>query len=84
LARDPDETIIAKTKRGCHCENELSDEDQKLHSRHDKIEISPVKPIVTRVERYAGHCPCCQGVTLAPVPEGMEEGSPFSPEHPSV
>ena len=33
---------------------------------------------MTRVERYAGHCPCCHGVTLAPVPEGMEEGSPFS------
>ena len=34
--------------------------------------------MVTRVERYAGHCPRCRGVTLAPVPEGMEEGSPFS------
>jgi transposase len=79
LARNPDETIIAKAKRCCHCEAELSDEDQKLHSRHDKIEIPPVKPIVTRVERYAGHCPCCHGVTLAPVPQGMEEGSPFSP-----
>ena len=30
------------------------------------------------MERYAGHCPCCGGVTLAPVPEGMEHGSPFS------
>ena len=79
LARDPDETMIAKAKRCCHCEKELRDEDQKLHSRHDKIEIPPVKPIVTRVERYAGHCPCCQGVTLAPVPAGMEQGSPFSP-----
>jgi hypothetical protein len=37
-----------------------------------------VRPVVTRVERYAGHCLCCCGVTLAPVPEGMEEGSPFS------
>jgi transposase len=79
LVRDPDEIIIAKAKRCCHCEAELGDEDQKLHSRHDKIEIPPVKPIVTRVERYAGHCPCYHGVTLAPVPEGMEEGSPFSP-----
>jgi len=78
LAQNPDETIIAKAKRCCHCEAELNDADQKLQSRYDKIEIPPVKPIVTRVERYAGHCPCCQGVTLAPVPEGMEEGSPFS------
>lgn len=79
LAHDPDETIIAKAKRCCHCEAELNDADHKLHSRHDKIEIPSIKPIVTRVERYAGHCPCCHGVTLAPVPEGLPEGSPFSP-----
>jgi transposase len=79
LEREPDETLIAKAKRCCHCEAGLNDGDQKLHSRYDKIEIPPVKPIITRVERYAGHCPCCQGITLAPVPEGMEAGSPFSP-----
>ena len=33
---------------------------------------------VTRVERYAGHCPCCDQVSLAPVPEGLEPGTPFS------
>ncbi len=32
-----------------------------------------------RVERYAGHCSCCGGTTLAPVPDGLEEGSPFGP-----
>lgn len=78
LAREPDETLIAKAKRCCHCEAELGEADHTLHSRHDKIDIPPVKPVVTRVERYAGHCPCCHGVTLAQVPEGMEEGSPFS------
>ena len=55
LAQDPDETIIAKAKRCCHCEAELNDADQKLQSRYDKIELPPVKPIVTRIERYAGH-----------------------------
>jgi transposase len=79
LAHDPDKTIIAKAKRCCHCAAELNDADHKLHSRHDKIEIPSIKPIVTRVERYAGHCQCCHGVTLAPVPEGLQEGSPFSP-----
>jgi transposase len=49
-----------------------------LHGRYDKIDLPVVRPVVTRVERYAGHCPCCGGVTLAPVPVGMEEGSPFS------
>jgi hypothetical protein len=45
-----------------------------LHGRYDKIDLPVVRPVVTRVERYAGHCPCCGGVTLAPVPVGMEEG----------
>src|SRR3954454_5033319 len=37
-----------------------------------------VTPVVTRVERYAGHCRCCGGTTLAPLPEGLEPGTPFS------
>jgi transposase len=34
---------------------------------------------VTRVERYAGRCRCCGATTLAAVPEGLEPGTPFSP-----
>jgi transposase len=37
-----------------------------------------VRPVVTRVERYAGHCPCWGSVTLVPVPVGLEDTSPFS------
>ena len=37
-----------------------------------------LRPIVTRVERYAGHCQCCGKITLAAVPEGLEPGTPFS------
>lgn len=37
-----------------------------------------MRAVVTRVERYAGYCACCGGVTLAAVPEGMEAGTPFS------
>jgi transposase len=33
---------------------------------------------VTRVERYVGHCRCCGTTTLAPLPEGLEPGTPFS------
>ena len=49
-----------------------------LHGRYDKIDLPAVRPVVTRVERFAGHCRCCGYITLAPVPEGMEEGTPFS------
>jgi transposase len=78
LACDPDETVTAKAAACAHCQAALSEADQVLHGRYDKIDLPVVRPIVTRVERYAGHCPCCGGVTLAPVPAGLEDGSPFS------
>jgi transposase len=78
LACDPDETVTAKATACAHCQAALTDADQVLHGRYDKIDLPPVRPVVTRVERYAGHCPCCGGVTLAPVPAGLEDGSPFS------
>ncbi len=49
-----------------------------LHGRYDKIDLPPIAPVVTRVERYAGRCRCCGGTTLAPVPERLEPGMPFS------
>ena len=78
LASDPDETVIAKPLCCAHCQSALAETDQMLHSRYDKIDLPAVRAVVTRVERYAGHCRCCGGVTVAPVPAGMEAGSPFS------
>ena len=78
LACDPDETVTAKAVACAHCQSALSDADQVLHGRYDKIDLPVVRPVVTRVERYAGHCPCCGGVTLAAIPAGLEDGSPFS------
>jgi transposase len=78
LACDPDETVTAKAVACAHCQAALTDADQVLHGRYDKIDLPVVRPIVTRVERYAGHCPCCGGVTLAAIPTGLEDGSPFS------
>ena len=74
----PDETVTTKAPVCGLCQATLTAADQVLHGRYDKIDLPVVRPVVTRVERYAGHCPCCGGVTLAPVPVGMEEGSPFS------
>jgi transposase len=79
LASEPDQLVTAKAASCVHCQAVLAEADQVLHGRYDKIDLPPVRPVVTRVERYAGHCPCCGGVTLAAVPEGMEDGSPFGP-----
>ena len=78
LAENPDQTVIAKAAHCQHCRAALTDADQRLAQRYDKIDLPPIKPLVTRVERYAGHCPCCGATTLAAVPEGMEAGTPFS------
>ena len=63
LACDPDETVTAKAASCAHCHAALMETDQVLHGRYDKIDLPVVRPIVTRVERYAGHCRCCHRVT---------------------
>src|SRR5215210_655333 len=79
LAEAPDETITARPSRCAHRQAALGDADQTLAARFDKLDLPKVTPMVTRVERYAGHCRCCGATTLAPLPEGLEPGTPFSP-----
>jgi len=78
LAENPDEIVAARPVRCAHCQAALAEADHVLHGRYDKIDLPPVAPVVTRVERYAGRCRCCGATTLAPVPEGLEPGTPFS------
>ena len=78
LTATPDEIVSAKPVRCAHCQAALAEADHVLHGRYDKIDLPPVAPVVTRVERYAARCGCCGGTTLAPVPEGLQPGTPFS------
>lgn len=77
LAPEPNQTIVARLKRCLVCGNEMLAQQQRLEARYDKIELPQIKPIVTRVERYSGQCECCNQRYVAPVPAGMEPGSPF-------
>ena len=79
LTAKPGQVVSAKAAACRHCRQVLGEADHLLHSRYDKIELPPVRPVATRMERYAGHCSCCGGNTLAPVPDGLEQGSPFGP-----
>jgi transposase len=74
----PDETVITRPLCCAHCQAAFLEADVNLAARYDKIDLPPVKPVVTRVERYVGHCQHCGNTTLAPVPEGLEPGTPFS------
>jgi transposase len=78
LCANPDEVLSARPVRCAHCHEALAEADQVLHGRYDKVDLPRVAPVVTRVERYAARCRCCGATTLAPVPEGLEAGTPFS------
>jgi transposase len=78
LSANPDETVIARPTCCARCQAAFAAADHKLIDRFDKIELPKVTPVVTRVELYAGHCQACGATTRAPLPEGLEQGSPFS------
>lgn len=79
LSENPDEIMRVMAKSCSHCHGELCEAGQILREAYDKIDIPEVKPYITRVEIYEGVCPCCAAKTKASaVPEGLEQGSPFS------
>lgn len=77
LSPDPDRTVEARVTTCSTCEAMIPESYHQLHSRYDKLELPEIKPIVTRVERYQGTCPCCGQRELAPVPDALTGGSPF-------
>jgi transposase len=77
LSESPDQIIKATVKSCAGCGKEIAELAQVLMERYDKIEIPPIKPIVTRVERYGCKCDRCGEQQIANVPVGMESGSPF-------
>jgi transposase len=77
LHPEPAQVIIAQAKTCPHCGGPVQAYEQHPHAVYDKIELSPIQPMVTRVEQYAGQCPHCRQSYVAPVPVGMEPGTPF-------
>lgn len=77
LSENPDQIIQATVKSCQNCGEEVAESLQKLLQRYEKIDIPPIAPIVTRVERYGCNCPRCGQPQIAAVPIAMEAGSPF-------
>ena len=77
LHPDPDQVLIAQAKVCPHCGGAVQAHEQHPHAVYDKIELPPIKPMVIRVEQHAGQCPHCGQAYVAPVPVGMEPGTPF-------
>ena len=77
LHPDPDQVIIAQAKTCPHCGGAVQAHEQHVHAVYDKIELPPITPLVTRVEQHGGQCSHCGQTFVAPVPLGMEPGTPF-------
>ena len=79
LAEHPDRIIEAMLAACPHCNHALGHADQPDIHAYDHIELPPIHPVVTRINRHRGVCPCCHRRITAPAPEGFEPGSPFGP-----
>ena len=84
LSASPDQVVVARVNRCPHCGTEVDPAGQQLKAVYERIDLPQVRPQVTRVERYGGNCPCCQQNYDAPVPVGLEPGSPFGQSIASV
>ena len=73
----PDQTVVAQAKRCPHYGVGVKTSTQSLVEIYERIELPPVNPYVTQVQRYGGTCGCCQKRYESPVPVGLEPGSPF-------
>lgn len=79
LAETPDRIVEALADTCPHCNHDLTPADQPDIHAYDHIDLPPIKPVVTRVHRHRGVCPCCRKGFAAPPPVGLEPGSPFGP-----
>jgi transposase len=77
LHPDPDQVVIAQAKTCPHGGGAVQAHEQRPHAVYDTIEWPPVTPIVTRVESHGGQCPHGGQTDVAPVPVGLEPGTPF-------
>jgi transposase len=79
LAENPDRMIEATLTACPNCDHALTAADMADIHAYDHIDLPPIRPIVTRIHRHRGTCPCCRKAVAAPAPEGFEPGSPFGP-----
>ena len=77
LTQTPDRTVIAHATSCPHCGEAVVKASQKLRGIYERIELPPVRAHITQVHHYGGICPGCEQSYDAPVPVGLEPGSPF-------
>jgi transposase len=76
---EPDQVLLAQAQPCPHGGGTVQAHEPHLHAVSEKSEGPPIRPIVTRVEPHAGPCPHGGQADGAPVPVGMEPGTPCGP-----
>ena len=79
LALHPDRIVEVLAEICPHCAHGLEASDQPGFHVYDHVELPPIRPVVTRIHRHRGICPCCRRAFSAAAPAGMAPGSPFGP-----
>jgi transposase len=79
LAVHPDRIVEVLAETCPHCAHGLDAADQPGFHVYDHVELPPIRPVVTRIHRHRGICPCCRRGFSAAAPAGMAPGSPFGP-----
>ncbi len=78
LCPNPDVTRDIYAER-CACGAAVSRSEQRLAHAYDHVDLPPIKPVTTRINRYEGDCSCCKRRVVAAPPVDMPPGSPFGP-----
>ncbi len=80
LAEDPDHMVEATLATCSHCAHLPAAGGRPDVHAYDHVDHLPIRPVVTRILRHRGVCPCCRKRVAAPAPQGFAPGSPFGPE----
>ena len=73
----PDRVIDARLSACPNCAAVFPNASQTPQQIYDRIELTPIRPDVTRVQLFGGRCACCGERATAAAPAGLEPGSPF-------
>jgi hypothetical protein len=59
LAEVPDNTERVIASACNHCGTDVTGQMQQCRQRYDHVDLSPIRPVVARVELWGGRCRCC-------------------------
>jgi len=79
LAENPDKVVDAIAEACPNCGHGLTVDDQPNVYAYDHVELPPIKPETTRINRHRGTCPCCRQRFSAPVPSFGSSAIPIRP-----